>query len=138
MVEEVAKPQSLSIAISVVTWTSSMALYAWKGLDGHGKTVGGTRDADGPKALRQSLRKDGVFIIDFATFKEVGFINTGKGTHGIYPSRDGKKMYVANRGSHKIHGARAGPGSVSVVDFATEKVEAVQMLAAMYHRGIQS
>ena len=43
-----------------------MSLYAWKGLDGHGKTVGGTRDADGPKALRQSLRKDGVFITELS------------------------------------------------------------------------
>ena len=30
---------------------------------------------------------------------------------------------VANRGSHKIHGLKGGPGSVSVVDFATRKVE---------------
>jgi general secretion pathway protein F len=43
-----------------------MALYAWKGLDGGGKPVGGTRDADGPKALRQGLRKDGVFITELS------------------------------------------------------------------------
>lgn len=43
-----------------------MSLYVWKGLDGGGKTVGGTRDADGPKALRQSLRKDGIFITELA------------------------------------------------------------------------
>jgi general secretion pathway protein F len=43
-----------------------MSLYAWKGLDVGGKTVGGTRDADGPKALRQSLRKDGVFITELS------------------------------------------------------------------------
>ena len=79
---------------------------------------------DGKRFYVADMHADGVFIIDFETFREVGFINTGKGTHGIYPSRDGKKMYVANRGSHKIHGAKAGPGSVSVVDFATEKVEA--------------
>jgi general secretion pathway protein F len=41
-------------------------LYAWKGLDGRGKTVNGTRDADGPKVLRQVLRKDGVFITELA------------------------------------------------------------------------
>ncbi|HEX2659176.1 MAG TPA: type II secretion system inner membrane protein GspF [Polyangia bacterium] len=41
-----------------------MSLYAWKGLDGAGKVVGGTRDADGAKALRQALRKDGVFITE--------------------------------------------------------------------------
>ncbi|MEP6654145.1 MAG: type II secretion system inner membrane protein GspF [Myxococcales bacterium] len=43
-----------------------MSLYAWKGLDGGGKTVAGTRDADGPKALRQALRKDGVFITELS------------------------------------------------------------------------
>jgi YVTN family beta-propeller protein len=79
---------------------------------------------DGKKFYVADMHADGIFVIDGASFKEVGFINTGKGTHGIYPSRDGKKMYVANRGSNKIHGAKGGPGSVSVVDFATEKVEA--------------
>jgi general secretion pathway protein F len=43
-----------------------VSLYAWKGLDTGGKTVGGTRDADGPKALRQSLRKDGVFMTELS------------------------------------------------------------------------
>jgi YVTN family beta-propeller protein len=79
---------------------------------------------DGRRFYVADMHADGVFIIDGETFKEVGFIETGKGTHGIYPSRDGRKLYVANRGSHKIHGLKGGPGSVSVVDFATEKVEA--------------
>ena len=43
-----------------------MSLYAWKGLDAGGKTIGGTRDADGAKALRQSLRRDGVFMTELA------------------------------------------------------------------------
>jgi general secretion pathway protein F len=41
-----------------------MPVYAWKGLNTAGKSVSGTRDADGPKALRQNLRKDGVFITE--------------------------------------------------------------------------
>jgi general secretion pathway protein F len=41
-----------------------MPVYAWKGLNNTGKAVSGTRDADGPKALRQNLRKDGVFITE--------------------------------------------------------------------------
>ncbi|HXU63717.1 MAG TPA: type II secretion system inner membrane protein GspF [Polyangia bacterium] len=41
-----------------------MPVYSWKGLNAAGKTVTGTRDADGPKALRQVLRKDGVFITE--------------------------------------------------------------------------
>ncbi len=79
---------------------------------------------DGTKFYVADMHADGLFVIDGESFRETGFIETGKGTHGIYPSRDGKKLYVANRGSHKIHGVRGGPGSVSVVDFATEKVEA--------------
>ncbi len=67
---------------------------------------------------------DGVHVVDFESFKQVGFIATGVGTHGLYPSRDGKSLYVANRGSNKIRGSRAGRGSVSVIDFATEKIVA--------------
>ena len=79
---------------------------------------------DGKFFFVADMHADGVFVIDADTFKETGFVDTGKGTHGLYPSRDGKKLYVANRGSHKIHGMKAGPGSVSVMDFATRKVEA--------------
>jgi YVTN family beta-propeller protein len=79
---------------------------------------------DGKRFYVADMMADGVFIIDFEAFKEVGFIATGKGTHGLYPSRDGKKLYVANRGSNKVHGSKGGPGSVSVVDFATEKIDA--------------
>ena len=79
---------------------------------------------DGKRWYVADMMADGIFIIDFESFKEVGFIATGKGTHGLYPSRDGKKLYVANRGSNKVHGAKGGPGSVSVVDFATEKIDA--------------
>lgn len=41
-----------------------MAVYAWKGLDGVGKPVRGTREADGPKALRAALRRDAVFLTE--------------------------------------------------------------------------
>jgi YVTN family beta-propeller protein len=79
---------------------------------------------DGKRFFVADMEADGVHIIDAASFKEVGFLQTGVATHGLYPSRDGKFLYAANRGSHKIHGPRKGPGSVSVIDFATEKVVA--------------
>jgi len=79
---------------------------------------------DGSTFYVADMMADGIFVVDGATFKEVGFVQTGKGTHGLYPSRDGKKLYIANRGSNKIHGKERGPGSVSVLDFATRKVEA--------------
>jgi YVTN family beta-propeller protein len=78
---------------------------------------------DGKTFYVADMMVDGVFVIDGASFKETGFVKTGVGTHGLYPSRDGKKLYVANRGSNKIHGGKNGKGSVSVLDFATGKVE---------------
>jgi YVTN family beta-propeller protein len=79
---------------------------------------------DGKLFYIADMEADGVFVVDGATFKQIDFIATGIGTHGLYPSRDGKKLYVANRGSNKIHGPPHGKGSVSVIDFATRKVEA--------------
>src|SRR5690348_80285 len=78
---------------------------------------------DGKVYYVADMMADGVFVIDGDAFKEIAFIATGKGTHGLYPSRDGRKLYVANRGSNKIHGAAHGKGSVSVIDFATRKVD---------------
>jgi YVTN family beta-propeller protein len=78
---------------------------------------------DGRLFYVADMMANGVFIIDGSTFREIGFIATGKGTHGLYPSRDGRKLYVTNRGSNRIHGPAHGKGSVSVVDFATQKVD---------------
>jgi YVTN family beta-propeller protein len=77
---------------------------------------------DGSTFFVADMMVDGVHVVDGESFKQIGFIPTGKGAHGIYPSRDGKSFYVANRGSNKIRGTPNGPGSVSVVDFATRKV----------------
>jgi YVTN family beta-propeller protein len=78
---------------------------------------------DGSTFYVADMMADGVFMVDGASFQETGFVKTGKGTHGLYPSRDGRKLYIANRGSNKIHGAERGMGSVSVLDFATRKVD---------------
>ena len=78
---------------------------------------------DGTTFYVADMMADGVFMIDGASFKETGFVKTGKGTHGLYPSRDGRKLYVTNRGSNKVHGAERGMGSVSVLDFATRTVD---------------
>ncbi len=77
---------------------------------------------DGKTFYVANMMADGVELVDGDSFKEIGFIHTGVGAHGIYPSRDGTKLYVANRGSHMIAGPPHGPGSVSVIDFATNKV----------------
>jgi YVTN family beta-propeller protein len=79
---------------------------------------------DGRVFYVAELRRGGVYVIDGEAFKEVGFIKTGVGTHGLYPSRDGTKLYVANRGSSRIGGKPRGQGSVAVIDFATRTVVA--------------
>jgi YVTN family beta-propeller protein len=54
----------------------------------------------------------GLWEIDPDTFKVIGFLKTGAGAHGLYPSRDASVMYVSNRTA----------GSVSVVSFKTRRV----------------
>ena len=79
---------------------------------------------DGKKLYVADMEADGVHVLDAASFTETGFISTGVAAHGLYPSRDGTKLYIANRGSHKIHGPRHGPGSVTVLDIASDKIVA--------------
>ncbi|HZE04731.1 MAG TPA: beta-propeller fold lactonase family protein [Solirubrobacteraceae bacterium] len=54
----------------------------------------------------------GVWELNPVTFRVSGFLHTGAGAHGLYPSRDAKVLYVSNRSA----------GSVSVVSFKTRKV----------------
>lgn len=67
---------------------------------------------DGKTLYVADMMHDGVYTIDAEKFEVIDFIPTGKGAHGLYPSRDAKLLYVSNRGE----------GSVSVIDFATRKV----------------
>ena len=77
---------------------------------------------DGKVFYVADMMADGVHLIDGDAFTKIGFVPTGVGTHGLYPSRDGTRLYVSNRGSNRVHGMRHGKGSVAVIDFATRKV----------------
>ena len=79
---------------------------------------------DGKVFFTADMMSAGVHVIDGESFTKIGFIATDVGAHGLYPSRDGRKLYVANRGTDKVYAKPAGKGSVSVIDFATRKVEA--------------
>src|SRR5208282_3826872 len=70
---------------------------------------------DGKIFFVADMLGDGVVVIDGDSFGQVSFIRTGVGAHGLYPSRDGTKLYVANRGTHNLAGQKNGHGSVSVV-----------------------
>src|SRR5256884_7208752 len=95
---------------------------------------GGLDSASMPQDIRSSpdgrvfyvadMRANGVYLVDPEGFRRIGFIATGKGTHGIYPSRDGRFMYITNRGWNTTAGGRHGPGSISVLDPRTRRVVA--------------
>jgi YVTN family beta-propeller protein len=57
---------------------------------------------------------NGVHEIDGVRVSQIAFLRTGKGTHGLYVSRDSKLLYISNRGE----------GSVSVLDFSMRKLVA--------------
>ena len=78
---------------------------------------------DGSVFYVADMHADGVYVVDGESFTQTDFIPTGIGTHGLYPSRDATKLYVANRGSHSTRAPPHGPGSISVIDFATRTVE---------------
>jgi YVTN family beta-propeller protein len=67
---------------------------------------------DGKVMYIADMMANGVYVIDPDKFERLDFIPTGKGAHGLYPSRDAKLLYISNRGE----------GSVSVLDFATRKI----------------
>jgi DNA-binding beta-propeller fold protein YncE len=83
---------------------------------------------DGKTFFVADMMADGVHVVDGASFQQIGFIPTGVGAHGLYPSRDGKSLYVANRGGNQIRGKPRGKGGVSVIDFASRKVTAQWMI----------
>ena len=69
---------------------------------------------DGKVFYVADMMANGVWEIDGASLKVIGFLHTGLGAHGLYPSRNSKLLYVTNRSE----------GSISVVSFRTRKVVA--------------
>jgi YVTN family beta-propeller protein len=67
---------------------------------------------DGKVFYVADMMANGVYLIDGDKLTKLDFLATGKGTHGLYVSRDSKVLYVSNRGE----------GSISVIDFAARKV----------------
>ncbi|MCZ2402559.1 SMP-30/gluconolactonase/LRE family protein [Paenarthrobacter sp. Z7-10] len=64
---------------------------------------------DGSAYFIADSDEGGLWVLDHAATKVVRFIPTGKGAHGLYLSRDAKKLYVSNRLE----------GSISVLDAYT-------------------
>jgi DNA-binding beta-propeller fold protein YncE len=82
---------------------------------------------DGTAFYVADMMHGGLWVLSADGSAVVGSIPTGVGTHGIYPSRDGRLMYVSNRGRRagdEGRRSREGDGSVSVVDPSVGKVVA--------------
>ena len=60
------------------------------------------------------MASSGIWKIDRTGRHVLGFIHTGAGAHGLYPSRDARRLYITNRSE----------GTISVLDFATGKLVA--------------
>jgi len=81
------------------------------GLHIGGKPVDLKLSPDGTVMYNANETRNGVSIVDWANMKELAFVPTGTGTHGLYPSRDGTQLYVSNRLA----------GTVTVIDFASRQ-----------------
>jgi YVTN family beta-propeller protein len=46
--------------------------------------------------------RGGVWLVDAVRFRRTGFIRTGRGAHGLYPSRDATVLYVTNGGARTV------------------------------------
>jgi YVTN family beta-propeller protein len=67
---------------------------------------------DGKLIYTADQDRGGLWEIDPNSFTVVGFLSTGSGAHGLYPSRDARYLYVSNRKA----------GTISVIDFATRRI----------------
>ena len=83
--------------------------------DGHSDGSLHIPDGDGPWP--------GVLVFPDAaglrdTFREMGFLHTGRDTHGLYVSRDARDLYVTNRGS----------GTVTVVALHYSRMQPIRVV----------
>ena len=67
---------------------------------------------DGRVFYVADMVSNGVWLVGAKSFRIISFVHTGRGAHGLYPSRDARYLYVSNRGD----------GSISVLSFASRKV----------------
>ena len=67
---------------------------------------------DGKVFYVADMHADGLWEVDGRRLRTTGFLRTGVGAHGLYPSRNGKLLYATNRGE----------GSISVISFRARRV----------------
>ncbi len=79
---------------------------------GNGKPQDVKLSPDGKTFYVADMNAGGLWKVDGRRLRMTGFVATGMGVHGLYPSRDTRFLYATNRGE----------GSISVISFATQKV----------------
>ena len=67
---------------------------------------------DGEIFYVADMAANGVWLLSSGQFTKVAFIRTGAGTHGFEVARDGRRLFISNRGE----------GSVSVLDMAVNRL----------------
>ena len=70
---------------------------------------------DGTVFFVADMDANGVYVIDGEGLRVLAFLATGRGTHGLYFSRDSRRLYASNRGE----------GSIAVIDVRTRRVETI-------------
>ncbi len=73
---------------------------------------------DGRVFYVADMNSNGLWEINAQTFVVEGFLPTGAGAHGLYPSRDARFLYATNRGA----------GTISVIDFTTRRIVATWVI----------
>jgi YVTN family beta-propeller protein len=66
---------------------------------------------DGRTFYVADMASNGVWLIDARTLRKLRFQPTGRGAHGLYPSRDSRRLFVTNRGE----------GTISVLSFTSRR-----------------
>jgi DNA-binding beta-propeller fold protein YncE len=66
---------------------------------------------DGRTFYVADMQAGGVWLVDARSFRTIRLQRTGKGAHGLYPSRDHRTLYVSNRDE----------GSISLISFRTRR-----------------
>jgi DNA-binding beta-propeller fold protein YncE len=66
---------------------------------------------DGRTFYAADMAGGGVWLIDARRMRKIRFERTGRGAHGLYPSRDARVLYVSNRDD----------GTISLISFRTRR-----------------
>jgi DNA-binding beta-propeller fold protein YncE len=66
---------------------------------------------DGRTFYVADMARGGLWLIDARRLRVIRFERTGRGAHGLYPSRNARTLYVSNRDE----------GSISIVSFRTRR-----------------